>query len=388
MKYRMILCVILAMASAITSAAQSKPGGGQATAPGRQVDPPDRTTPHFPNPRTDGPDTLPRVLYVSGKVVIDDGAPISDRVLIESNCEGTVKTEGYTDKKGAFSFEFANTRNRVLSEAGLASDAQAGATSPTMIRENAPRDWRKCELKAVSSGFTSKIVDLGTNPPAFGNVNIGNIVLHRMVPVEGVTISANTAQAPAGAKKNYEKGLEEKKKGNLDSAQQEFRKAVDTYPQYAVAWFELGRVQIEVKDIAGARKSFHQSIAADAKLMGPYQELAQLAARDKQWQEVADTTDQLLKLNSADFPEFWFYNCVSKYHLGNLDAAVNSGLQGLRVDREHRIPKMEYVLGAILAQKHDYPGAAQHLRNYLVLSPDGSDAAEARRQLAGVDTQH
>ena len=386
----MIFHLPLAMACAIGSSAQSKPGGsapGQGTASGRQVESPDRTIPRIQDPRTDGPDTLPRVLYVSGKVVIDDGAPISDRVLIQSNCDGTVKTEGYTDKKGTFSFEFGNTRNRALSGARPASDASVSIISSREMRENAPRDWRKCELKAVLSGFTSKIVDLSTNLPAFGNVNIGNIALHRMAPVEGITISANTAQAPDGAKKNYEKGLEEKKKGNLDSAQQEFRKAVDAYQQYAVAWLELGRVQIAMKDVAGARQSFHQSIAADAKLMGPYQELAQLAARDKQWQEVADITDQLLKLNSEDFPEIWFYNCVSKYHLGNLDAAESSGLQGVKVDRQHRIPKMEYVLGTILAQKHDYPGATQHLGNYLVLSPDGPEAEDARRQLAEVDKQ-
>jgi len=384
MKYRTIFYVLLAMASAIDSAAQSKPGGGSPSQ-GRQVDSPDRSMPRLPDPRTDGPDTLPKLLYVSGRVVTDDGAPISDRALIQSNCEGTVKTEGYTDKKGAFSIDFGNTRNRALSEAEPASDTSDRVIPPTGMRENAPRDWRKCELKAVLSGFTSKIVDLGTNLPAFGNVNIGNIVLHRMAPVGSSTISANTAQAPDGAQKNYGKGLDEKKKGNLDSAQQEFRKAVDAYPQYAVAWLELGRVQIQKKDIASARQSFHQSIAADAKLIGPYQELAQLAAREKQWQEVADTTDQLLKLNSVNFPEFWFYNCVSKYQLGNLDAAEYSALQGVKIDTEHRVPKMEYVLGTILEQKHDYIGAAQHLHNYLILLPNGPDAAEAKKKLDEVE---
>jgi tetratricopeptide (TPR) repeat protein len=373
-----LLIPIIALSSGLAGQSRTGSGAPVGSMPGN--------LPRAPDPRTNGPDTLPRVLYLTGKVVIDDGALLSERVLIQSNCEGTVRTEGYTDRKGAFSFEFSNTTNRMLSGIEMATDTHV-STSPGAMRQNTPRDWRKCELKGVSSGFTSQVVDLSTRPPAFGNVDIGSIVLHRLAPVEGLTISANAAQAPPEARKVYEKGREEKKNGNLDAAQENFRKALDAYPQYALAWLELGRVHMEKKDLAAARESFQQSIAADAKLMGPYQELAQLAARNQRWQEVADNTDQLLKLNSA-IPEFWFYNCVSKYHLGDLDAAQYSALQGVRIDTEHRVPKMEYVLGTILAERHDYPGAAQHLLRYLSLLPDGPDAIDAQQKLDELERLH
>ena len=381
MTCRVVSSIGLVLTLSVSLGAQSRPGAGDPHS-GRAGD---MNVPRAPDPRTDGPDTLPRVLYLSGKVVVDDGTPLNDRVLIQSNCKGTLRTEGYTDQKGGFSFEFSNTRNRTLSETSLANDTPAIRAHPSDMRQNNPRDWRECELKAILGGFTSQVVDLSGRMPAFGNVSIGNIVLHRIGAVEGLTISPKGAHVPDEARKDYEKGLEEKKNGKLDAAQQKFQKAVEGYPQYAVAWLELGRVQAEKKDVAGARQSFRQSIAADAKLMGPYQELAQLAARDKQWQEVADTTDQLLKLNPLNFPEFWFYNCVAKYHLGNLDAAENSALQGVKIDTEHRIPKMEYVLGTILVQKHDYPGAAEHLHKYLSLAPHGPDASDAQKKLEEVE---
>ncbi len=337
--------------------------------------------PSLPDPRTDGPDTVPRVLYVSGKVTVEDGTPPAERVLIQSNCEGTVRTEGYTDQKGVFSFDLANTRNRALSGTAMASDTPRNATTLGNLRQNTPSDWRKCELKAILAGFSSAVVDLARQPRAFGNVDIGTIVLRRVAPVEGSIISANTAAAPPEAMKDYEKGLEEKKNSNLDAAQQCFRKALEAAPRFALAWLELGRVQIQQKDAEGARVSFRKSISADPRLMSPYQELAQLAAREKQWQEVADNTDELLKLNSTSYPEFWFYNCVSKYQLGDLDAAEKSALQGVKIDTEHRIPKMEYVLGAILIKKGDYPGATQHFHEYLRLLPNGPDAAEAQKKL-------
>jgi TolA-binding protein len=147
-------------------------------------------------------------------------------------------------------------------------------------------------------------------------------------------------------------------------------------------WLELGRIQVQQKDVAAARTSFRQSISSEANLMGPYQELAQLAARDKQWQEVVDNSERLLKLTSTSYPEFWFYNCVAKFQLGDLEGAEKSAIEGTKIDADHRIPKMEYVLGTILLQKHDNSGVAEHLREYLRLTPNGPDAADAQKKLA------
>jgi tetratricopeptide (TPR) repeat protein len=293
-----------------------------------------------------------------------------------------VRAEGYTDSKGTFSIQFSN---KEFGGASLASETPTTHLDTSAIRQNTPRDWRDCELKAVLSGFVSQAVDLGVRTPAIGNTNIGTIVLHRVAAVEGLTISATSVRAPDKARKDYEKGLEERKNGKLDSAQEKFQKAVEGYPQYAEAWLELGRVQAQKNDVASARQSFHRSIAADSKFISPYRELAQLAGHDKRWQELADTTDQLLKLNALNFPEFWFYNCVAKFHLENFDAAENSARQGIKIDTERRIPKLEYVLGTILAQKSDYQGAAEHLHKYLSLSPNAPDAADTKKKLEEVE---
>lgn len=53
---------------------------------------------------------------------------------------------------------------------------------------------------------------------------------------------------------------------------------------------------------------------------------------------------------------------------------------GLELDGQHQIPKLEYLLGAILAEKQDFAGALEHVRNYLRLSPDAGDADIAQKQ--------
>jgi hypothetical protein len=47
---------------------------------------------------------------------------------------------------------------------------------------------------------------------------------------------------------------------------------------------------------------------------------------------------------------------------------------------QHQIPKLEYLLGLVLAQKHDYAGALEHIRNYLRLSPHSADVGTAQKQ--------
>jgi regulator of sirC expression with transglutaminase-like and TPR domain len=160
---------------------------------------------------------------------------------------------------------------------------------------------------------------------------------------------------------------------------------VDAYPKYAAAWYELGRTQQHGNDLEGARKSYAQALAADPKFVSPYEQLAQMAVNDKKWQEAADDTSRLLKLNPVDFPQAWFYNSLANYQLQKLDAAEKSVREGLQVDSAHHFPKMNHLLAVILAQKQDYQGAAENMRAYLKLVPNASDADTVKKQLAEVE---
>jgi uncharacterized protein HemY len=51
------------------------------------------------------------------------------------------------------------------------------------------------------------------------------------------------------------------------------------------------------------------------------------------------------------------------------------------VDTDHRVPKLEYLLGITLVKKPDYEEAAQHLRAFLSLATKPADVAEAQKQL-------
>jgi tetratricopeptide (TPR) repeat protein len=214
--------------------------------------------------------------------------------------------------------------------------------------------------------------------------DVGTLVLHRLGQVEGSVVSVTTAKAPANAKKEYDKGRDSMRNEKWEAAEKHFARAVQQYPQFAAAWVELGRMQMRRGDAQAARTSFHQALSADAKFVLPYDRLAQLAASERNWKEVLDITNTLLKLDPVNFPEDWWLNAVGNYSLNHFDLAEASALKGLELDKESRYPKLEYILGLSLAQKQDYAGALIHIHNYLRLAPLDPDAENVRKQAGNI----
>jgi len=88
----------------------------------------------------------------------------------------------------------------------------------------------------------------------------------------------------------------------------------------------------------------------------------------------------------VSFPDAWLRNALGHYYMRDFAAAEKSARQGMKVDENHQIPKLEYLLGVILMQKRDYQEAASHIQNYLKQSPalPEAEAQEAQRQLAEI----
>ena len=331
-------------------------------------------------------------ILVSGKVAIEDGSALTDSVAIQSVCQGRTHVEAYTDSKGRFSFQI---KSPSLNRNGAVTDDASDSSSTALVRESldtATKDvnqmytfLRDCQLRAVLPGFTSSVVEMESKARDIGPADVGTLTLHRMGQVEGFTISATSAEAPHSARKHFDKGRELEKKERWAAALTSFQKAVAEYPKYAVAWLEMGRIQEHNGDMSGARHSLQQALAADAKFVSPYHELAEIAAHQEKWQEVVDSTNQLLKLNPVNFPRDWWLNAVGYFNLKNFDAAAKSATRGLEADTQHEMPRLEYLLGMALVQKHEFAAGVEHMRNYVRLAPKALDAELVRKQADDVE---
>jgi hypothetical protein len=307
-----------------------------------------------------------RAVFLSGNVVVDEGKPLPQSAEIEMICSGHLYTQGYTDAKGYFSFPLRGPSNLLGVDGGHSHE---GAES-----------WHLCDLQADLPGFISETVSLSSSSDSTGIIQTRPIVVHSVARAEGNLVSASGAAAPAKAQKEFQKGCQEAKKGKWDAARGRFQKALAIDSKYAEAWLALGQVQVQQGQFDAARQSFQQALRADSKLVGAYSELAGLALQEKNWQELADATDRILQLDPGA-PQYWYLNSAANYELKKVDKAEKSILQGLRLDVRQAIPKMQYLLAAILAFKKDYRGAAEHIRSYLRLAPHANDAGVAQQQL-------
>jgi len=196
------------------------------------------------------------------------------------------------------------------------------------------------------------------------------------------TVSVTSLAAPDKAKKAFEKGEEEVRKGKFEAAASYLRKAVDMYPRYAIAWLELGRVRSRQSSFADAQQCFRQAVEQEPKLLDGYVELAHVDAQQQDWRDLANVTDHLIEVAPASSPEYWFLNSAAYYNLDKLDHAETSITTGLRLDTRHQVAQMEYLYGLILGSKKEYKQAAEHVSTYLRLAPNAPDHEAAPHLLA------
>ncbi len=328
--------------------------------------------------------------FYFGKVVMPDGTAPPVSTIIERVCNGSARPQAYTDSQGNFSFQVGQTQDMMpdasvdrMTDRPFPGFGSSGTQSPAGAPQ--PRnDAYACDLRASLAGFRSDSISL-SGRRNLDDPNVGTITLHSLASYEGLTTSATSALAPKDAKKAYESGLQAAKKSKMDEAQADFLKATELYPRYASAWFDLGLVYEKRQKIPEAREAYAKSIAADSRFVNPYAQLFMLSFAEKNWDDVARITNQVMHLNPYDFPESLYYNAVANAQLMRLDIAEKSAREAIQLSATQN-PKVYYILGVILTKKQDFKGAAESLRTYLK-SDAVTDRDKVTKLLADVEKQ-
>jgi tetratricopeptide (TPR) repeat protein len=176
-------------------------------------------------------------------------------------------------------------------------------------------------------------------------------------------------------------------KEKWDAAETELTRAVTIYPKFAIAWYQLGQVRQRRNAGAGAIEAWNEARKQDPKYLKPYETLAAAADRQQDWAAAEQYSREWLQLDPEDFASAYLINAVANARLNRVDAAELAARGGLRVDKDRRVPRLNYVLGLILIQKQQYSESAKYLRAYLELAPNAKDAAIVREQVAKLDHQ-
>jgi tetratricopeptide (TPR) repeat protein len=327
------------------------------------------------------------VWFLNGRVFFENGSVPTDRVDIESVCDGQHRTEAQIDGKGEFSFKFGALAAPAPAEAADASNDSAADGDPfagvpaVSAPETTPVDRRgDCLVRALLPGYRSDVIVLADFMLA-DKPNIGTILLHPLGNATGGIVSAASRLAPKNAQKAYTKGLDAIRNGKHEEAARNLEVAVHLYPSFAEAWFQLGVIQASLNEPAASRRSYYIGLNADPYYTPAYLKIAQLDDRARDWKALADISGQWLKVASGSDPVAYLYSSIAHFNLKDAAAAEQTAAEGIRADPEHHIPKLWYILGVLLANRGDLAGASGQFRNYLRFAPEGPDAPSVRAQL-------
>jgi Flp pilus assembly protein TadD len=306
----------------------------------------------------------------AGKVVVEGAKPLWDPIPIVVNCDGQTRYNTVADAKGNFDIQARLPASEVVK---TKSDLQK-VTASALVG---------CKVSAILDGFESTSVTI-VNGTIMDDPDIGTIHLRQDERAMGSTISATTTSASEDALKEFEKAHSDETEKHLDSARRHLQKAVSVDPQFAEAWYHLGKLE-ETDKPEEAFNAYSKAAAADPKYIPPYERIAALQALQKKWQDVVNATDHSLQLNPAGTPQIWYFSAVGNFNLGHGSIAEKAAATSLGMDPSHMAPNTEQLLAVMLAARGAYKEALDHLRRCLTYTPPGPNADLMKQQVAQLE---
>ncbi len=362
--------------------------------------PPKTTQPVAPTPLGSQP-TQPGlrdelVLFLRGTIATSDGTLLPNDMLVERVCNNNVRQQVYAASNGTFTMQLGSRFDSFFDASGGPA-LREDVTKKGLNEGISKRDLMNCELRASAAGFRSKSISLIDLTPSSGNIDVGAIVVQRTTKVKGMTVSAIPYKAPPNARKAYEKGVEAERNGKFAEARKYFQQALEIYPRYASAWFQIGTAFEMENQKDSARAAYIQATVIDSRFLPPYLSLAAMSYHTGNWPEVmqytrriidlnlqnnGDVTGYVLDLDESNPAEAYFYNAVANFMLNKFEEAEKSAHKAEHLDLRTNFPQLHLLLAELSARKRNYAVAISEIKVYLELAPNTKNGDQVREELA------
>jgi tetratricopeptide (TPR) repeat protein len=201
------------------------------------------------------------------------------------------------------------------------------------------------------------------------------------------TVAAEQLKIPSKASKEYEEACGALRNGKLPDAEKHLRIAVREYGKYSLAWVTLGQVLSAQKRLDEAKVACAQATIADPIFAPAYLCLADFAASSHDWPEVLQLSERALGIGPNYAVIAYEYNAAANLNLHNLVAAEKSALRAVEMDRDHREPRVHFVLAQVYEAKADRENEAKQLREYLKYAGNGADLAIIKAALLQLENR-
>jgi len=203
--------------------------------------------------------------------------------------------------------------------------------------------------------------------------------------VHSPAVSVSRLRIPGKAAGEYQKACGALKKKELPSAEEHARKALQIYPDYAAAWVVLGQILKAEHKTDDARGACLQAQKVDSGYVAPYLCLAEFAAQEKDWPEMARLAERAMAMDPVNNFYALYYSASAAFYGDRPAEAESKALDAVKLDKWNQLPQLHMLLARIYAGQGNARAEAAQLRQYLKLAPSAEDSAEARSTLASLE---
>ena len=221
---------------------------------------------------------------------------------------------------------------------------------------------------------------------AEGNATDENCLLAPLASITTPSIAATQLQIPANARIEYEKACQALRHKKSAQAEKHLQKAVTESPKYAVAWVTLGQVLGLGHRLDEARRACLQGVTVETTYVPAYLCLADIAARERGWDEVLRFSARAIELDASSNAVAYEYHAAALLNLRDLAAAEKSAVRAVQIDFKHSEPRALFVLAQIYEAKGDTASEAAELREYLKYAKDSSDIVFVKQALEELES--
>ena len=135
------------------------------------------------------------------------------------------------------------------------------------------------------------------------------------------SVSQSTLNIPDKARKEFDRGVSSSEKQDFLAAIQHFTKAIEIYPQYGLAFANLGAVAMQEGNSAAGEHYFEQAIHADPQLPNGYTSLARIRILQQKYDEADTLLAKALSIRPLD-PEPLTMLATSELRSGKFPEAI------------------------------------------------------------------
>ena len=199
--------------------------------------------------------------------------------------------------------------------------------------------------------------------------------------VHSPTVSVSRLSVPDKASGEFQRACSSYKDKKFIQAEIHARKAVELYPSYSAGWVLLGQVLDAEHNRSEADKACEQAMTVDPQYVAPYLCLAEFAARDEDWNQLARLSDEALALDPTSNAYALYYSAAASYHLKHFADAETNVRASIQLDPWRHLPQAHLLLARLCEEKGDPRTEIAELKEFLKGAANSPDAPSAKARL-------